>query len=134
MGWTSCYKWSTPTILRCEYVEDITRSGKIQSLGWCGSFLKCIHVPTGRPFVIDVMVRKFGKREYGYKDVEGSSGPGGVNLAAARWLRRELEDDPMVYSWWRLGCSALLRKIVQHRCAYEDAEPCTDDPNQGCGC
>ena len=24
-------------------------------------------------------------------------------------------------------------KIVQRRCAYEDAEPCTDDPNQGCG-
>lgn len=91
MGWTSCYNWYTPTILRREYVEDITRSGNIKSLGWCGSFLKCIHVPTGRPFVIDVMVRKFGKREYGYKDVEGSSGPGDVNLAAARWLRRELD-------------------------------------------
>ena len=58
---------------------------------WCGSFLKCLHVPTNRPFVIDVMVRFFGKNEgYGYKDVESTSGPYDTNIAAARWLRREL--------------------------------------------
>jgi len=134
MGWTSCWNWYTPTILRREYVDDITRSGRIKTLGWCGSFLKCIHVPTGRPFVIDVMVRKFGKREYGYKAVEGASGPGDVNLAAARWLRRELDKRGLAPDGyeadWLLRCDRKERHakviksfkggdVLEARCDFE---------------
>lgn len=90
MGWTSSYKWYNPTVLRKEYAEDIARSGKFTVVGWEGSWLKVINNQSNRPFVIDVMVRKFGKDEYGYKDVEGSSGPYETNQRAARWLRREL--------------------------------------------
>ncbi len=73
MGWTSSYKWYNPSVLRKEYAEDIARSGKFTVVGWEGSWLKVINNQSNRPFVIDVMVRKFGKDEYGYKDVEGLS-------------------------------------------------------------
>jgi hypothetical protein len=113
MGWTSCYKWYSPTVLRREYEADIAKSGKIQTFGWCGSFLKCLHVPTGRPFLVDVMVRKFGKREYGYKDVEVSSGPYKVNQSAARWLRRELAKRGLTPEYyeasWLLWCDRSAR-------------------------
>lgn len=76
MGWTSCYRWYSPTVLRKEYEQGIARSGKIKTFGWCGSFLKCLHVPTNRPFVVDVMVRFFGKHEgYGYKDIGALPAP-----------------------------------------------------------
>lgn len=90
MGWTSSYKWYKPSVLRKEYAEDLARSGRFTVVGWEGSWLKVINNKTNRPFVIDVMVKKFGKDEYGYKDVEGSSGPYEVNQRAASWLRREL--------------------------------------------
>jgi len=90
MGWTSSYEWYKPSVLRKEYAEDIARSGKFTVVGWEGSWLKVINNQTNRPFVIDVMVHKFGKNEYGYKEVESSSGPSDINQRAARWLRREL--------------------------------------------
>ena len=37
-------------------------------------------------------------------------------------ILRTLEDDPMVYSWWRLGCSAPLRKSELKRLAEGDSE------------
>jgi len=114
MGWTSCYRWYSPTVLRKEYEQGIARSGKIKTFGWCGSFLKCLHVPTNRPFVVDVMVRFFGKHEgYGYKDIEGASGPYDTNIAAARWLRRELAKrnlDPESFEHnWLLYCTRKAR-------------------------
>ena len=124
MGWLSSYRWYSPTVLRKEYEEDIARSGKIKTFGWCGSFLKCLHVPTNRPFVIDVMVRFFGKNEgYGYKDIESTSGPYDTNIAAARWLRRELAKrnlDPVDFeNNWLLYCTRkarhnqMLKKLTQ---------------------
>lgn len=116
MGWTSCWKWTTPTVLRREYEEDISRSGRIKTFGWCGSFLKCLDTQTDRPFVIDVMVRFFGKHEgYGYKDIESTSGPYDTNIAAARWLRRELAKrnlNPESYEHhWLLYCDRQARRL-----------------------
>lgn len=120
MGWTSCWKWTTPTVLRREYEEDITRSGRIKTFGWCGSFLKCLDTQTDRPFLVDVMVHKFGKREYGYKDIETSSGPYDTNTAAARWLRRELAKRNMApanayEASWLLRCDRKERhaKVIK---------------------
>lgn len=116
MGWTSCYRWYTPTVLRKEYEEDMARSGRIKTFGWCGSFLKCLDTQTDRPFVVDVMVRFFGKNEgYGYKDIESTSGPYDTNIAAARWLRRELAKrnlDPVAYeNDWLLYCERQARRL-----------------------
>ena len=122
MGWTSCYRWYKPTVLRREYEDDMARSGRIKTFGWCGSFLKCLDTQTDRPFLVDVMVRKFGKDEYGYKDIETSSGPFDTNTAAARWLRRELAKRNMVpynehEASWLLYCerkerqAKLLKKL-----------------------
>ena len=116
MGWTSSYRWYSPTVLRKEYEEDMARSGKIKTFGWCGSFLKCLDVQTDRPFVVDVMVRFFGKNEgYGYKDIESTSGPYDTNIAAARWLRRELAKrnlDPVAYeNDWLLYCERQARRL-----------------------
>ena len=115
MGWTSCWKWTTPTVLRREYEEDIARSGRIKTFGWCGSFLKCLDTQTDRPFLVDVMVHKFGKREYGYKDIETSSGPYDTNATAARWLRRELAKRNMApanayEASWLLRCDRKVRQ------------------------
>ena len=103
-------------MLRKEYEEDIARSGKIKTFGWCGSFLKCLDTQTDRPFVIDVMVRFFGKSDgYGYKDIESTSGPYDTNIAAARWLRRELAKrnlDPVAFeSDWLLYCDRQARRL-----------------------
>lgn len=116
MGWTSSYRWYSPTVLRKEYEEDIAQSGRIKTFGWCGSFLKCLDTQTDRPFVIDVMVRFFGKHEgYGYKDIESTSGPYDTNITAARWLRRELAKrnlDPMHYeNDWLLYCERQARRL-----------------------
>ena len=135
MGWTSCYKWYTPTVLRREYEEDISRSGKIKTFGWCGSFLKCLNTQTDRPFLVDVMVHKFGKREYGYKDIDTSSGPFDTNTAAARWLRRELAKRNMApynafEASWLLRCERKERQskaiksfkvgdVLEARCDFE---------------
>ena len=116
MGWTSSYHWYSPTVLRIEYEEDISRSGRVKTFGWCGSFLKCLDTKTDRPFVIDVMVRFFGKNEgYGYKDIESTSGPYDTNLAAARWLRRELDKRGMIPDGcehnWLLYCDRQARRL-----------------------
>lgn len=116
MGWTSSYRWYSPTVLRKEYEADIARSGRVKTFGWCGSFLKCLDTQTDRPFVVDVMVRFFGKHEgYGYKDIESTSGPYDTNIAAARWLRRELAKrnlDPKHYeNDWLLYCERQARRL-----------------------
>lgn len=114
MGWTSSPRWYTPTVLRREYVKDFNPD-RIKVIGWTGSWLKCIALKTDRPFVVDVMVKKFGRGEYGYKDVESSSGPYEVNQAAARWLRRELAKRNMAPAndWeasWLLRCERMERR------------------------
>lgn len=135
MGWTSCWKWTTPTVLRSEYEDDMARSGKIKTFGWCGSFLKCLDTQTDRPFLVDVMVHKFGKREYGYKDIDTSSGPYDTNTAAARWLRRELAKRNMApyndyEASWLLRCERKERQskaikalkggdVLEARCDFE---------------
>jgi hypothetical protein len=135
MGWTSCWKWTTPTVLRREYEEDMARSGRIKTFGWCGSFLKCLDTQTDRPFLVDVMVHKFGKREYGYKDIETSSGPSDTNTAAARWLRRELAKRNLApanayEASWLLRCDRKERQaktvqsfkagdVLEARCDFE---------------
>jgi hypothetical protein len=100
-------------VLRREYEEDMARSGRVKTFGWCGSFLKCLDVANDRPFLVDVMVHKFGKREYGYKDIEVSSGPYDINLAAARWLRRELDKRGIIAEKyeadWLLSCERAER-------------------------
>jgi hypothetical protein len=135
MGWTSSYEWHSPTVLRKEYEEDMARSGRIKTFGWCGSFLKCLDTRTDRPFLVDVMVRKFGKREYGYKDIETSSGPYDTNTTAARWLRRELAKRNMApytayEASWLLRCDRMERHaktirsfkagdVLEARCDFE---------------
>lgn len=117
MGWTSSYRWYSPTVLRKEYEEDMARSGQVKTFGWCGSFLKCLDTKTDRPFVVDVMVRFFGKNEgYGYKDIESTSGPFDTNIAAARWLRRELDKRNMApynsfEANWLLYCDRQARRL-----------------------
>ena len=122
-------------MLRREYEDDITRSGRIKSFGWCGSFLKCLDTQTDRPFLVDVMVHKFGKREYGYKDIETSSGPYDTNTAAARWLRRELAKRNLApasayEASWLLRCERKERQsktvksfkvgdVLEARCNFE---------------
>lgn len=113
MGWTSSWEWTTPTVLRREYVKDIKPVYKV--VGWTGSWLKLIDTRNDRPFVVDVMVRKFGHREYGYKDVASSSGPYDVSQAAANWLRRELAKRNMAPAndWeasWLLRCERMARR------------------------
>lgn len=121
MGWTT-FNWRTPTELRKEYETDMARSGVVKTFGWCGSFLKCVHVPTNRPFLVDVMVSFFNKREgYGYKAISSTSGPGDTNMNAARWLRRELakrgmsperyEHDWLLYCERRAHRAKLLKSI-----------------------
>lgn len=114
MGWTSSHQWYTPTVLRREYAAGFDPQ-RIKVIGWTGSWLKCISVKDDRPFVIDVMVRRFGKNEYGYKDVESSSGPYDVSQEAAAWLRRELAKRNMqpANDWeaeWLARCEAAAAK------------------------
>lgn len=100
MGWTSSWKWPTPTILRKDYVAGINQK-TTKVVGWCGGWLKCIDLLHDRPFVICVLVRRFGKREYGYKDMDSTMGPYYYNMAAVMWLKRELAKRNMApYNEW----------------------------------
>ena len=100
MGWTSSWKWPTPTILRKEYAAGFNPE-KTKVVGWCGGWLKCIDLLHDRPFVICVLVRRFGKREYGYKDMDSTMGPYYYNMAAVMWLKRELAKRNMApYNEW----------------------------------
>lgn len=89
MGWTSSPRYYNPTALRRIYASDFNPE-KVTVVGWCGSWLKCIDKANDRPFLVCVLVRRFGKGEYGYKDIDSTSGPYYFNLAAVKWLKREL--------------------------------------------
>ena len=117
MGWTSSWKWPTPTILRKEYAAGFNPE-KTKVIGWCGGWLKCIDLLHDRPFVICVLVRRFGKREYGYKDMSSDMGPYYFNMAAVNWLKRELAKRNMApYNAWE------AELILRHeRKARRDAE------------
>lgn len=100
MGWLSSWKWPTPTILRKDYVNNINPE-YTTVVGWSGGWLKCIDKKTDRPYLICVLVRRFGKGEYGYKDMESSVGPYYYNMAAVKWLKRELAKRNMApYNAW----------------------------------
>lgn len=89
MGWTSSPRYYNPTVLRRIYATEFNPE-KVTVVGWCGGWLKCINKLTDRPFLVCVLVRRFGKNEYGYKDIESTSGPCYFNQAAVKWLKREL--------------------------------------------
>ena len=89
MGWTSSPRWYNPTVLRREYAAGFNPE-KVQVIGWSGGWLKCVHKSDDRPFLVCVLVRRFGKGEFGYKDMSSASGPYYFNQAAVKWLKREL--------------------------------------------
>lgn len=89
MGWTSSPRYYNPTALRRIYATEFNPE-KVTVVGWCGSWLKCIDKANDRPFLICVLVSRFRKNEYGYKDICSSSGPYYFNQAAVKWLKREL--------------------------------------------
>lgn len=89
MGWTSSSRYYNPTALRRQYAAEFNPA-KVTVVGWCGSWLKCIDKANDRPFLVCVLVRRFSKHEYGYKDMDSTEGPCEFNIAAVKWLKKEL--------------------------------------------
>lgn len=89
MGWTSSPRYYNPTALRRIYASEFNPE-KVNVVGWCGGWLKCIDKVNDRPFLVCVLVRRVGKYEYAYKDMDSTEGPYYFNLAAVKWLKREL--------------------------------------------
>ena len=114
MGWTSSPHWTTPTVLKQDIVNEIDTE-RYTIVGWTGNWLKVIRRRDDRPFVTLFMIHSFRRREYGYKDVDSSSGPFQVSQSAAKWLRRELEKRNMAPAndWeasWLLRCGRAARR------------------------
>lgn len=123
MGWTSSWKWPTPTILRKEYAAGFNPE-KTKVVGWCGGWLKCIDLLHDRPFVICVLVRRFGKREYGYKDMDSTMGPYYYNMAAVMWLKRELAKRNMApYNEWEADLILRHERKARREAAIKALKP-----------